>query len=90
MFIPTVVSMRNGRYEMIFSMVSPNSLNAFALFFPRLYGFLTTLFKTTLFKMMFFVVFTHKINCTSTKIASKLDASTISWTFAIIRLSMLF
>ena len=24
--------------------------------------------------MMFFVVFTHKINCTSTKIASKLDA----------------
>ena len=52
MFISTVVSMRNGRCEMIFSMVSPNSLNAFALFFPRLYRFLTTLFKTTLFKMI--------------------------------------
>ena len=90
MFISTVVSMRNGRCEMIFSMVSPNSLNAFALFFPRLYRFLTTLFKTTLFKMVFFVFFVHKINCTSTKIASKLDASTISRTFAIIRLSMLF
>lgn len=85
MLISTVVSMRNGRREMIFSMVSPNSLNAFALFFPHLYRFLTTLFK-----MMFFVIFAHKINCTSTKIASKLDASTISRTFAIIRLSMLF
>ena len=90
MFIPTVVSMRNGRCEMTFSMVSPNSLNAFALFFPRFYRFLTTLFKTTLFKMMFLCVFTHKINCTSTKIAGKLDALLSVYTIFVPKTSRLW
>ena len=90
MFIPTVVNMRNGRCEVTFSMVSPNSLNAFALFFPRLYKFLTTLFKTTLFKMMLFVIFAHKINCTSTKIASKLDALLLVYTIFVPKTSRLW
>ena len=90
MFIPTVVSMRNGRCEMTFSMVSPNSLKAFALCFPRLYKFLTTLFKTTLFKMMLFVIFAHKINCTSTKIASKLDALLLVYTIFVPKTSRLW